>query len=158
MSFSLFLSFMCWIISVILSGLNSVDILPTCGAANQTQMESHPLRICSQTSFCACLSGSSPSSFASETSSSSVCGPVLLQRINITPWPSNPSVVSPLYIKHECDKNNMQHPSQPHWSSNIQSVKIHHVFLTVIHKNLWLRQVWLHHIRVTFLHIHNTIN
>lgn len=111
--YSLFLSYMCWIISVILSVLNSVDILLMCGAASQTQTESHPLRICSQTSFCACSSGSLPSSFASETSSSSVCGPVLLQKINITPWPSNPSAVSPLYIKHECDKNNIQHPFQP---------------------------------------------
>lgn len=111
--YSLFLSFMCWIISVILSVLNSVDILPTCGAANQTQMESRPLRICLQTSSCACLSGSSPSSFASEISSSSVCGPALLQRINITPWPSNPSAVSPSYIKHERNKTNMQDSTQP---------------------------------------------
>lgn len=102
------MSFMCWTISVILSVLNSVDILPMCGAANQTQMESHPSRICWQTSFCACLSGSSPSLFASETSSSSVCVPVLLQRINITQWLSNPFAVSPLCIKHECVTTNMQ--------------------------------------------------
>ncbi len=102
------MSFMCWTISVILSVLNSVDILPTCGAANQTQTESHPSRICWQTSFCACLSGSLPSSFASETSSSSVCVPVLLQRINITQWPSNPFAVSRLCIKHEHDTTNTQ--------------------------------------------------
>ncbi len=81
---------------------------PNVRSCNQTQTESHPSRICWQTSFCACLSGSLPSSFASETSSSSVCVPVLLQRINITQWPSNPFAVSPLYIKHERDRANMQ--------------------------------------------------
>ncbi len=130
------MSFMRWTISVILSVLNSVDILPTCGAANQTQTESHPSRICWQTSFCACLSGSLPSSFASETSSSSVCVPVLLQRINITQWPSNPFAVSPLYIKHERDTANMQLLLNPSEAQMINQSK----FILCIKK--WDKNLW----------------